>query len=316
MGRTQSRMLAVLILLLAAQSARGDLALVSDRLILDAAVWTNGHFWRAEQAGLAQNEFVVERAAAPVGITGYLNPVVSLRISADVGAVFPRDLYADFRWANGFGVRAGQFVLPLGFDAMTDPREQPLVNSSLVTGYCAPAGIRDIGLMGDLQRKSFSVAVAVINGGGANVANDNPYKDVCGRATFTPFSSVACTLALRAYFGRPGSADTAWRTLAGEVQLTRGALELQSEFQNTTSSAANNNSWYLQAVWGTGLLQPVVRFDLVLPRGSHSDWMITGGANVLPLADNIRIMIDGTYRRNYQYNWSVFGFLFRIEATI
>jgi hypothetical protein len=199
---------------------------------------------------------------------------------------------------------------------MADPAKQPLVNNSLLSGYGAPAGNRDIGLMAGLQRRSFSVTGAVVNGAGANRGDDNARKDVCGRMTFTPFSSVEGTLALRAYYGWPGTSDTAWRTAAAEARFVHGPLEFQSECQITSSAAVNDNSWYLQAVWDASYLEPVVRFDVVLPRGSHSDWMVTGGLNLQPVHDHVRLMIDGTYRRNYQGNWSVLGFLFRIEASI
>lgn len=44
--------------------------------------------------------------------------------------------------------------------------------------------------------------------------------------------------------------------------------------------------------------------------------MITGGLNLQPVSDHVKVMFDCTYHRNYQANWSVFGFLFRLEAAI
>jgi hypothetical protein len=299
-----------------AGAARADLGLVGDKLVLDAAVLANGHGWRAEQAGLAQSEFVIERVSAPVGLTGHLGPLASLRLSGDVGAVSPMDLYVDLHWLNGLGLRVGQFLLPLGFDLMTEPGGELLVNNSLLAGYAAPAGNRDIGLMGGLRRGFFSATGAVVNGAGANAGGNNKSKDVLGRIAIGPLSALDAVLALRVYYGRPDTSDTAWQTLAAEARLSRGPLELQAEFQNHYSSGAQNNAMYMQAAWSVGQLEPAARFDLVLPHGSHPEWMIAGGLNLQPVSEQVRIMFDCTYHRNYQANWSVFGFLFRLQAGL
>jgi hypothetical protein len=316
MLRYRSSMLRILILFVVACPARADLSLLGDRLALDAKVWTDGHWWMSEQVGLSRSEFVMERVAAPVGLTGRLSTVASLRVSGDVGTVRPMDLYVDLRWPNGLGLRVGQFLLPLGFDLMTDPAKQLLVNSSFLAGYAAPAGSRDIGLMGGLQRGVFSVTGAVVNGAGANLGDYDQRKDVCGRITLKPLSTVDGVLALHVYYRGPDASDTAWRILAGEAQLNRGPLQLQAEFQNRFSSDVRNNAAYLQAAWSIGQIEPVARFDLILPRGTYPEWMITGGLNLQPISDHLRVMFDCTYHQNYQANWSVFGFLFRVQAAI
>jgi len=297
-------------------ATRADLRLVEDLLTLDAKVWTNGYAWRAEHAGLARNEFAAERVAAPLGVNGQLSQVASLRLSADIGKIYPLDMYSDFRWASGFNVRVGQFVLPLGFELMTDPGSELIVNSSLLAGYAAPVGSRDIGLMAGMQNARFSFYGAVANGAGANVADDNPRKDLCGRLALTPFANVDVVLALRAYYGWPGAADTAWRSLAAEARVTRGPLELQAEFQNHYDNRGPNNSTYVQAGWDRGQLEPVARIDLVLSRGRVSEWMMAGGLNLKPVSDHVKVMVDFTYHRNYQANWGIIGFLFRIQAAL
>ncbi len=306
----------VLILLAIAGCAWADLDLAGDKLVLDAAVWTNGHAWRAEEGGLTHNEFAVERVVAPVGLTGRLGQVASMRLSADVGTGSAWDLYADLRWPSGFYLRAGQFLLPLGFEALTDPREQPLVNSSLLAGYAAPAGARDIGATSGFENHLLSIAGAVVNGAGANNRDYDQRKDVCGRVVLRPLSTVDGAFALRAYYRGPDASDTAWLTAAVEAFLVRGPLEVQAEFQNRYSSDVRNNAAYLQAVWSIGQLQPVARLDLVMPQGSRSDWMITGGLNLQSVPEHLKVMLDCTYRRNYKANWSVFGFLFRLQAAI
>jgi hypothetical protein len=38
--------------------------------------------------------------------------------------------------------------------------------------------------------------------------------------------------------------------------------------------------------------------------------------SVQPIADHLRVMLDCSYRRNYQGNWSVLAFLFRLQAWL
>lgn len=44
--------------------------------------------------------------------------------------------------------------------------------------------------------------------------------------------------------------------------------------------------------------------------------MIAGGLNLQTISNHVKVMFDCTYHRNYQYNWSVFGFLFRLQAGL
>ncbi len=306
----------IVILLVASNSSRADLGLVGDKMSLDLVVHATGQVWRFEQGGLARNEFVADRLVAPVGLTGLLSRVASVRVSADVGSMYPMDLYVDLRWPSNFHLRAGQFVMPLGFELMTFPGDEGIVNSSLLSGYAAPAGSRDIGLMGGVQNARFSFYGAVVNGTGANTRDNNNMKDVCGRMAVRLTSKLDGELALRAYYGWPDWSDTAWASVAVEGRLKTGPLGLQAEFQSHSGSDGRKNAAYLQGVWDIGMLQPVARFDLVSPYAEHPEWMFTGGVNVRPIVNQVRVMLDCSYRRNYQGNWSVFGFLLRLQAAI
>ena len=312
MPRLRNSVLRMLMLLVIAGTAWADLSVVGDKLTLDALVWAGARWWRFEHAGLAQSEFAFERVSALAGLTGQLSPVVSLRVSGDVGVVQPQDLYVDLRWRSGFGLRAGQLPLPLGMDAMTELDSQKLGNSFLV-GYAKPAGTRDIGVLGGWAFSRLSISAAVVNGSGANASDNNTRKDLCGRISARPLATLDGDLALRAYYGSP---DSLWRSAAVEARLKHGPLTLQAELQNHRSQYARNNSAYLQAAWSGARLEPVGRFDLILPQGKRADWMSTVGLNVRPVSDHFKVMLNCSYRRNYQENWSFFGFLLRLQAAI
>lgn len=316
MSRLLNSGFGVVVLLAAVSSTQADQGLASDRRSLDVVVQTSGHVWRTEQAGLSQNEFAVERVAAPVGLTAWLSRVASVRVSADVGSMYPMDLYADLRWPSSFQLRAGQFVMPLGFELMTSPGDEVIVNSSLLSGYAASAGSRDIGLMGGVQNARFSFYGAVVNGTGANTSDNNNMKDVCGRMAVRLPSELDGEFAVRAYYGWPNLSDSTWQTYAAEVRLSRGPLGLQIEAQSHRSSNLTNNTAYVLATWSAGHIQPAGRFDVVLPQGEHLEWMLTGGLNVEPISSHLKVMLDCTYRRSYESNWSILGFLFRLQAWL
>jgi hypothetical protein len=313
MSRSRNPVLRILILLVIVRAVWADLSLVGDRLALDAAVWTTGHWWRGEQAGLAQSEFVIERVAAPVGLTGHLSPAVSFRVSGDVSVPEARDLHVDLLWRSGFGLRAGQLLLPLGMDAMTGPDSQRLSGSSLLVNYAKPAGTRDIGVQGSWALGRLSVSAAVVNGSGANASDNNVRKDLCGRISVRPLATLDADFALRAYYGWP---DSLWRSGALEVRVKHGPLMLQAEWQNHRSQYARNNTAYMLAVWDVGMLEPVGRFDLVLPQRMRAEWMAVVGINASPLSEHFRVMLGGSYHLNYQANWAVFGFDFRLQAGL
>jgi len=316
MSRFRGLMLRTLVLLCIAGIAWADLWLVEDRLALDATAWSGAHLWRAEQAGLTQNKSAFERVEAIAGLTGHLGSVVSVRTSGDVGYLQPQDLYLDLHWSNGWGLRAGQFLLPLGMDAATEPDSQVLPGNALMVGYAKPNGLRDIGVLGGFETNRLSAAAGVVNGSGANADDNNGSKDLCGRVAVRPSSVLDAILAVRIYYGWPDASDSIWRSMAAEARLRKGPLELQAEFQNHYGPESRNNAGYAQASWTVRQLQPVGRLDLTQAQGRLADWMMTAGLNARPISDQSVVMLGCSYRRNYQGNWSFLALFLRLRATI
>jgi hypothetical protein len=316
MSGLNGSVLRIIVLLVIAGVARADLSLAGERVALDALVWTGAHWWRAEHAGFAQNEFAFDRVGAIVGLTGQLSPVISARTSGDVGNVQPLDVYVDLGWPSGFGLRAGQFRPPLGMDATAEPESLKLAGSSFLAGYAKPAGVRDIGILGRWEQGAFSVVTAAVNGAGANAGDNNDRKDLCGRVAVRPLAALDAVFALRAYYGWPDALDSLWRTVAFEARLRRGPFELEAELQNHQSQYSRNNMAHVQAAWDFGLVEPVGRFDIFVPQGKRTDWMAVGGLNLQPLPEHLRVMFDCSYHRDNQNGWSVLGFHFQLQAAI
>jgi len=306
----------ILALLVVTRAAWADLDVVGDKLVLNAWVRVGAYGWRAENAGLARNQFAFERVSGVAALTGRPSSLVSLKLSGDVSYLQPQDLYVDLRWSSGLGLRAGQFLLPLGFDAMTEPDSQVLASKSFVASFAKSTGTRDIGVVGSYGVGRLAASAAVVNGSGANTWDNNDLKDLCGRVSVIPFPSLDAVLALRAHYGWPDVSDSLWRTAALEARVRVGRLTLQAEYQDQISASARTNTTYLQAVWDNGTLAWVGRFDLDLPRGMHPHWMIDGGVNVRPRDGNFRLMLDCSYNRDYQGNWAVLGFGVGLQAEL
>ena len=298
--------------------AAGDLQTASPKsqVRVDALVWSTMHFYRFGAAGLYRNEFALERMSSLVGLTGTIGRVASARISVDAGYLQPQDIDVDLRPGGSFLLRVGQFVLPVGMDAMTSPAELPFVTNSLMDNYAKPYGARDIGILASWERATFAAVAAVVNGSGPNVADDNGRKDVCGRVVLRPFSSIGLQIALRAYWGWPGTSDSAWQTAAAEAALDVGRFSVQTEHQVHSYSDVRNYAGYVLLRYSAGSLDPCGRIEWVEPRGHEPEVMVMVGPDFHALDGHMKMILDGFYRRDYQVNSIVYGFVFRLQAEI
>jgi hypothetical protein len=290
--------------------------LPGNRVSFDALVWSPAHFYRFGADGLYRSEFAFDHASSLMGITGAIGRIASARVSVDVGYLQPQDIDVDLRLGGGVSLRAGQFLLPLGMDVLTEPEALPFATNSLMANYAKPNGTRDIGILASWERVPFTAAVAVVNGTGPNRADNNGGKDVCGRVVLRPFSGIGLQLALRAYWGWPGLPDSAWQSAAGEAVLDIGKFWIQAELQGHSYSDVSNYAGYALLRYETGLVEPCCRIEWVVPRGRRPDVMLMVGPNVHALDGHIKMTVDGFYRRDYRTNSFIYGCVFRLQAVM
>jgi hypothetical protein len=290
--------------------------LLADRLSVDALVSSEAHWWQVEERGLTSIGFTIDRVRALVGLTGSLNSIATLRASCDISVLQPQDLYVNLEWPSGFGVRAGQFKLPVGVDQMTNPEQTKFVNGSLLAAYARPVDVRDVGLSGTWTQDRVGVVLAVIDGNGPNTGDNNDRKDFCGRVVVSPWCGSGIEFAGRGYYGWPDPAKAAWRTVAVEVIMERKRLSLRAELQNLESAERHNSAGYLQLAYDIGVFEPACRVDLVLPRNEKAQFMATGGVNFNPLGDRLKFMLDGSYFGNLQGGSGATVILMRLQAAL
>lgn len=292
-----------LVALFMATAGRGEVSLVERRLSADALLWVNCHWQQSERAGLTDSRFDFYRRAAFVGLTGHVSSVMSMRVYFEVGSVSPYDLYADFRWPNGIGLRVGQFIPPLGFEAWTPYQELKLIEFSIVERHWKPWGARDIGLMTSYDTDLFGIAGAVVNGNGRNTSgDDNAWKDVCGRVVLKPLAEYGLEFACRGYRGRYYEEGVHFWNLAGELLLDRQPFQILAEVQHTVWGPLSRNSIHAQAAYRLlGLLEPVGRFEMEFQSEDKYVMGVTGGVNFLALKGQLRVMLNYNYARRKSF---------------
>jgi hypothetical protein len=320
-GRSGARLPVVLLLVVPAV-LRADMVLADGRLSLDGCVRASTHWWQIDVAGLGSSQFSFEPVQAGLGATGRLNDVVSARVSAWMstdGGMSVSDMFVRFEWPSGWSVTAGQFLVPLSYDALTLPEDYPLMfNGALHTGYIKPAGFRDDGVLGQYKHGMWDAAVSVVNGlGSGSWSGGNvDRKDVCARLLVQPWCSGPW-LGGRIYRAIERSGN-AWLTWGGEASYPLGALSLLGEFQNHISGGGttHNNSGYVQALYRVGTLEPGLRAEAVFPYGQRLEVNITAGAIWRPFPERVKLAAHYSYHRGFEGRWLVGSFLLRIQAEL
>jgi hypothetical protein len=109
------------------------------------------------------------------------------------------EMYSEYKFLPGLSARLGQFKTPYTIENQMSPTTVELINCySLATNYLAGVdnsdrlyggtGGRDIGLMiyGDLFNKLLNYQLALMNGQGINLRDQNNNKDVVGNLRINP----------------------------------------------------------------------------------------------------------------------------------
>ncbi len=291
--------LTCLVVLAVNATAHGDIVLSEGRLSVDLLAWVNSRWKQTEENGYIKRSFDFYRLGAFVGVTGRLDSVVSMRVLFDAGwAQSALDLYVDFRWPNGVGLRAGQFRLPVGFEALTELDELKFIEYSFVKRRWKPWDPRDVGLMLSHDSRFFELVGAVVNGNGRRnpFQDDNNWKDVAGRLVLRPLARYGLTFAGRSYYGRMGEDEVPFRNVAGEVLFCRGAFAAAAEVQHALQGSMERNSFYIQATYEIlGLLEPAARFHMEFRPDDKFDFGVTGGLSLRMSGGRLRVMLNYDY---------------------
>jgi phosphate-selective porin len=181
----------------------------------------------------AESTFTFKRAR--IGVRGRANRSFSyyfvLETSAFIGGgdAYLLDAFVTYdkhEWAK---VSLGSFKTPLSRDVATPCHALMTIDRSIVADQLV-APQRDMGLMllGGSNQTKFRYSVALLNGRGLGINDNNEKKDVAGRATyqFLDFLNVGASFR----YGYPNNQDDTRTSYAIDALLTYNDLIVQGEY--------------------------------------------------------------------------------------
>jgi len=261
---------------------------------------------------------------ARIGLTGnipydfsyYLMLETSTFVSA-TGNPYLLDAYVSysrFKWAK---VSLGSFKSPFGQEVNTACSglftiERAIVSDQIVSPQ------RDMGLMvlgGDAETK-LNYAVAVMNGRGLGVKDNNVEKDFLGRITYKPLDFLRVGASFR--YGWPNVSDKTRTSFAGELQFDYNNIFVQAEYiydegdynrsagggcgSSPMTLGEKRDGFYAMAGYTTPwAVQPMVKFEMFDPDKDLDEdhYMVTSfGANY-HFNDRTRLQVYYLYKAEY-----------------
>ncbi len=224
--------------------------------------------------------------------------------------------YTRFKWAK---ISVGSFKQPFGLEVNTACHSLYTINRAGVSDQIV-APQRDMGVMllGGDNETLVKYALAIMNGRGIGVKDNNASKDIIGRVVFKPLDFLRVGGSFR--YGFPNTDEDNRVSYAGELELKLGQFILQGEYiadQGDYNRAAgggcgsdpvllgeDRGGLFVQAMYMTNYnIQPVVKFEMFDQDYNNDEtissidntYSITAGLNYF-FNDNTRLQI------NYLYN--------------
>lgn len=261
----------------------------------------------ADQTDGASNQFLIKRAR--VGATGSLTD--RIRVNLIGGFVEPPDrtpalvnAFIDFDIHPLFQVRTGQFLLPFGLEGPEPIFLNPAIERTMaIRSLNTFRMFRDVGVQVGGRSSIINYKIAVVNGEGANQAEEFNPKDVMGRIGITPFEGfeIGGSLHFGKYQPVAASEDLEDRFRAGiDVSYMGGPVFFRGEYMIREDDYGNGNSlkmnggYLLGGYKFTDKFQGIARYEFFTPNTDINEnelTAITLGANYY-FVGNTRISVN------------------------
>jgi len=247
---------------------------------------------------------------ARLTLSGELLKNIRFRIQID-GVKSPAliDANVDFLFNLAYGLRIGQYYVPVSLENNTSDSDMDTILRSLVVIALAPS--RDIGSqgrdIGAMFMGQYSIAeyyLGVFNGAGINKADTNKAKDLAGRLILHPLKSLSVGGSF--YKGRnnpvQNGPDLTRDRLALEAAWLPGRFSLKGEFISGKDDLISKSGWYLQGGYFVlpKKLQAIVKWDTYdkdLDVSADRADLLTLGANWF-IWGKTKLMVNyGLYRK-------------------
>jgi phosphate-selective porin len=215
------------------------------------------------------DSFSIPRAR--LTLSGELLKNVRFRIQID-GVKSPAliDANVDFLFNPAYGLRIGQYYVPMSMENNTSDAEMDTILRSQVVNALAPS--RDIGSqgrdIGAMFMGRYSIAeyyVGVFNGAGINKLDTNKAKDLAARLILNPMESLAIGGSF--YSGRnnpvQNGPDLTRDRVGLEAAWVLGEFSAKGEFISAKDDLTAKSGWYLQGGYFVlpKKLQAIIKWD-------------------------------------------------------
>ena len=181
-----------------------------------------------------ENSFKFKRAR--VGVRGeiyndfhyYFQIETSPFINGD-GSVALLDAFVSYRKYNWAKMSVGSFKQPFSLEVSTPCHSLTTIDRAIVLDQLVVPQ-RDYGLMvfGGNKYTRLNYAVALMNGSGLQVSDNNSKKDIIGRVTYKPIDFLTFGGSFR--YGYPNNTDDSRTTFGAELLVEYADFTFQSEY--------------------------------------------------------------------------------------
>jgi phosphate-selective porin len=215
------------------------------------------------------DSFSIPRAR--LTLSGELLKNIRFRIQID-GVKSPAliDANVDFLFNPAYGLRIGQYYVPMSLENNTSDADMDTILRSQVVNALAPS--RDLGSqgrdIGAMFMGRYSIAeyyLGIFNGAGINKLDTNKAKDLAARLILHPTESLAIGGSL--YSGRnnpvQNGPDVTRDRVALEATWMPGDFSLKGEFISAKDDLTSKSGWYLQGGYFVlpKKLQALIKWD-------------------------------------------------------
>ena len=146
-----------------------------------------------------------------------------------VGSAYLMDAFVAWEKYNWARIALGSYKQPFGREVTKACWDLTTIDRAIVSDQLVSPQ-RDYGIMllGGNKYNKFTYRIALMNGRGLNVKDNNAKKDIVGRVTFTPFHFMSLGASFR--YGYPNNDSDSRTTFGGDVLLTFNNLHIQGEY--------------------------------------------------------------------------------------
>ncbi len=264
------------------------------------------------------NTFRFKRArlGARGKIKGDFSYYFMLETSPFIGAsgdAYLMDAFVTYTADNWARISVGSFKQPFSLEVATPCHNLATIDRSIVADQLvAPQRDFGIAVFGGNKYNKLNYAVALMNGRGLKVKDDNAKKDIIGRVTYKVTDFMTIGGSFRYGYPTPNNDDDSRTTYGGEIVLAFNNLKIQSEYiydegayfsgagggcgADPVALGEKRDGAYAMVSYDTKWnLQPIFKYEYFDPNIDVMDIgyqeMMTIGANYF-FNDKIRLQIN------------------------